>query len=103
MVFIIAVRLYPLSLTKRSWIKYSWSLPFYQVVSEGIVTINGKRAYCLLSKFVALTEKVEVQSLQYGIFPGGDRLYTVTFTCPDSVCGKYRPLFEAAAMSIRIE
>lgn len=72
----------------------------YEPMEEGFLTIDGKKALLLSSRFKM--GQNDLQNLQYAIFTGS-KVYTITFTCLSSDFAKYRPTLEQSALTARVE
>lgn len=72
----------------------------YESADEGFLTIDGKKALFLSSKFKM--GQFNIQNLQYAIFTGS-KVYTITFTCLASEFAKHRPAFEQSGLTASVE
>lgn len=72
-----------------------------EIVEEAFEIIDGKRCFSLCATFEMRQRKLQV--LQYGIPTPAGKVYAITFTAPQDVFDTYRPRFEQAAVSARMD
>jgi len=72
----------------------------YRCMDEGFLAIDGRESLFISSAFDMPAGRL--QNLQYQILTG-KRGYTITFTAPQSVFQKYRPIFEKCGLSARVD
>jgi hypothetical protein len=76
----------------------------WELVEEGAITIDGKKAYTLTSKFSveANGQTIKLQNVQYYI-PSAKAAYIVTFTALAAKFADHKATFAKAAQSIRVD
>ncbi len=74
------------------------TMPNYQVVEDGFVTLDGRKAYRISGTFTGGV--VEMQNLQYMMIVN-DKVYTLTFTSARASFQSHLPVFEGAATTMR--
>jgi hypothetical protein len=75
--------------------------PGWQVVDDGLITIDGRQAYFICASFDAQAGRA--QGLHYFIPDGKGKLYAISFMAPAASFTEYRGVFEKVAESVRTD